>query len=138
MEKWGQEYRLGLIWQDYQHKELIDRMCELDKAIKEGADKNDFYAMISFLGNYIHDHFSLEELYMKKYNYPHALEHIKQHRKFTDEFNKFKSSCIYQENKTSSELIRNLSKWVVGHILVIDKILTAFLIKKGIENPKIV
>ncbi|MBU0482627.1 MAG: hemerythrin family protein [Proteobacteria bacterium] len=136
--EWGKDYRLGLIWQDFQHKELIDRMVELEKAIREGADKNDFYGMIGFLGNYINDHFALEEVYMKKYNYPHALEHIKQHRKFSEEFRKFKSGCIYQEKKTSIELFDKLSLWVSTHLQVIDKTLAEFLIKKGLESPKIV
>ena len=38
--EWGKEYRLGLIWQDYQHKELIDQL---------DTGKNDKYQLHSSL-----------------------------------------------------------------------------------------
>ncbi|MCK5664988.1 MAG: hemerythrin family protein, partial [Thiotrichaceae bacterium] len=74
-------------------------------------------------------HFSLEEEYMIKLNFPGTEEHIRAHDKFRIEL-----ESMMQEFTSYDELFRKalsefLSEWLKGHIFGIDKKLEAFILK---------
>ncbi|MCK4788450.1 MAG: hemerythrin family protein [Desulfobacteraceae bacterium] len=125
--EWDQKYKLGIIWQDFQHEQLFKHIDNLTKAKETGMEKAKFYKTISFIERYTQEHFDLEAKYMEQHRYPKILEHQKEHAKFIEDFRQFKSSCIYEDDKSSKELLLQLSKWVVKHIMKIDKDLAEFL-----------
>lgn len=130
--EWGEEYQLGIIWQDFQHKQLIDNINELlDSLITGNNDKDTFYKTIKFVREFSLNHFKLEELYMKKHAFPGLEDHVKEHRFFTNDLNHFISVCIYHEIESSTELLNKLSSWFSHHIQTTDKILAEFLIKSN-------
>ena len=132
--EWEKKYQHGIIWQDFQHKQLVDKMSELLQALVIGKDKEAFFETIRFLREYSDSHFRIEELYMKQYNFPDSREHALEHRKFVQNLNDFISQCIYQEAESSSELINTLSEWFFNHTQTTDKILAEFLLDKGINS----
>ncbi len=111
-----------LIWQDKQHQvlfELIDRINSSD------VDASVFRQLFEYAEN----HFSLEEEYMIKLNFPGTEEHIRAHDKFRIEL-----ESMMQEFTSYDELFRKalsefLSEWLKGHIFGIDKKLEAFILK---------
>ncbi|MBU0483465.1 MAG: hemerythrin family protein [Proteobacteria bacterium] len=127
---WEKKYRLGILWQDFQHEQLINHIETMANAKEKGMEKIEFYETMHFLERYIKEHFALEAQYMKQHNYPKMLEHLKEHKIFIDDYRQFKSNCIYEDAKSPKELMMKLSKWVMKHIMKIDKELADFLIEK--------
>jgi len=115
-----------LIWQEKQHQvlfELIDRVnsTEVDASV------------FRQLSEYAENHFSLEEEYMIKLNFPGTEEHIRAHDKFRVEL-----KSMMQEFTSYDELFRKalsefLSEWLKGHIYGIDKKLEAFILKSSFK-----
>ena len=134
MMEWDKKYQHGIIWQDFQHKQLADKMSELMNSLLVGNDKEAFFETIKFLREYSDSHFRIEELYMKQYNFPGSNEHAIEHRKFVRDLNVFVSSCIYKEAESSSELINKLTEWFFNHTQTTDKVFAAFLLDKGINT----
>ena len=84
---WINDYQHGIIWQDYQHKQLVDKMNELLDSIISGHDKEAFFETVRFIKEYSKNHFKTEELYMKNWEYPKFKEHSKEHRDFIIDYN---------------------------------------------------
>jgi hemerythrin len=100
--EWGKDCRHGIIWQDFQHKQLIDGINKLlDSLITGNNDKETFYETIKFVKEFSRNHFNLEELYMKKHAFPGMKNHVREHQFFTNDLNKFISVCIYHESESS-------------------------------------
>lgn len=132
--EWGNDYEHGLIWQDFQHKQVVDHLnLLLDALISGTKEKETFYKTIKFVKDYSLDHFGLEELYMKNNNYPGMASHIREHRAFMKNFEKFISASIYHERESSSELLNKLTSWFFNHIHTSDKVLAEFLLKAGMK-----
>ncbi len=128
--EWDKKYQHGVIWQDFQHKQLVDKMSELLQSLVVGDDKEAFFETIRFLREYSESHFKIEELYMKYYEFPGTKAHVLEHRKFVTDLNNFVSKCIYREAESSSELINSLSEWFFNHTQTTDKVLAEFLMEK--------
>ncbi len=89
--KLGEQYETGVLWQDFQHGQLIDLFEKIKKAKVDKKDKNLYRYTIAFLAMYVNHHFKLEEQYMKKYKYPDTQEHIKEHHAFIKELKEFRN-----------------------------------------------
>jgi len=129
--EWINEYQHGIIWQDFQHKQLVDKMNELLNSLISGQDKETFFETIRFVREYVNNHFKTEELYMKNWDYPAFKEHSRDHKAFIIDFNNHISKCIYQESESSVELINKLTQWFFNHTQTTDRDLAKFLLKKG-------
>ena len=125
--KLDDNFKHGIIWQDIQHQQLLEAINKLVNSVTTGKnDKELFYKTINFIKEYISSHFSTEELYMKKYNYPETKKHIEEHQLFIDDFIKFISQSIYND-KESAKLLYKLNEWFLNHIKTTDKQLAKFL-----------
>ncbi len=120
-------YETGILWQDFQHKQLVDLLQRLKEKDEGELDQEMFDHTVGFLVMYVNHHFSLEEMYMDKYEYTGLEHHIQEHREFIDKLRDFR-----EKNKTYSEeaarrLIVTISGWVLDHILENDIKLGEFL-----------
>ena len=132
--EWISDYQHGIIWQDLQHRQLVDKMNELLESIISGRDKEAFFETVKFVREYTTSHFRTEEMYMQTWEYPHREAHVREHRGFIDDFNSYLSKCIYHESESSAELINKLTTWFFNHTQTTDKKLAAFLLEKGIRT----
>ena len=127
------DYKHGVIWQDVQHQQLLDTTKKLlDSWVTADNDKESFFQTINFLKKYFASHFSIEEIHMKKYDYPEINKHLEEHRYFVSSFSKFVSQCIYSD-KESAILLTSLNSWFFNHIMTTDKQLAQFLLKHSRE-----
>ena len=111
-----------LIWQEKQHQvlfELIDRINSAD------VDDSVFRQLLEYAEN----HFSLEEEYMIKLNFPGTDEHIIAHDKFRAELESMMQDFTSYDELFRKALSQFLSEWLKGHIYGIDKKLEAFILK---------
>ncbi len=131
--EWDAKYEHGVIWQDLQHKELVEKMHQLlDSIIEIKKDKEIFYDTIKFLKDYHKRHFLIEEEYMIKHKYTGFKDHYKEHKYFTWFLNDFISQSIYREIETSVELLNECTNWFGNHIKTSDKLFAQFLLENQI------
>ena len=63
--EWSDELATGILWQDFQHAELIAHINRLHQAIIAKQAQEELWRMLEFLEKYVDNHFSLEERYME-------------------------------------------------------------------------
>lgn len=109
-----------LIWQDKQHQVLF----ELIDQLKEENVSPQIFARLT---EYAESHFSLEEEYMAKLQYPDMKEHIAAHNKFRKELNDMILHQHSYDETLRSSLSMFLTEWLKLHVFGIDKKLERFI-----------
>jgi hemerythrin len=115
-----QKYITGVIWQDFQHKELMNLFTKLQKA-REDKDKESFQFAVAFLAMYVNHHFKLEEQYMDIYNYPEKELHKKEHREYIKTIRDFREKHKDHSEEAIGKLLKIINKWILNHIFGDDK-----------------
>ncbi len=123
------KFHTGLVWQDFQHKELMDLFIKLKKARKNKTDKDAFRFSIAFLSMYVNHHFKLEEEYMDIYYYPDRESHKKEHRSYIKTLKEFRSNHKTYSDEAMDQLMTKIKDWILNHILGDDKNLGAYILK---------
>ena len=127
------QYQTGLLWQDCQHKEWISLLDQLKEAANNVQDQQLFLEAISFLAMYVNHHFSLEEAYMKQYQYPEERFHREEHRIYILRLKDFREKHREYSTDGCTKIIENMTNWVYSHIMENDKKLGEFILRK--EQP---
>lgn len=127
------DLKTNIISIDVQHQELFRIANELLDACKEGKGTEKVSNVINFLENYIKTHFSTEEKYMLKYNYPeynfHKIQHetfIKRTEELKNTFKKFGPTLSFTITVSST-----IVNWLVNHIREVDRQLANYLKKQN-------
>ena len=126
------KYKTGVVWQDFQHKQLIDLFEKIEEARSKKTDQNLYRYTLAFLAMYVNHHFKLEEAYMKKFDYPDQARHQKEHRDFIKDLKAFKAKNEVYSSEGSDELLNRMKEWILNHILADDQTLGAFILKKEV------
>lgn len=114
-----------LIWQEMQHQELFRILATLATEPEK--------SVLQRLINYGHDHFSIEEEYMKRLSYPDLESHMQLHKYFHSKIKSYMSSqCIFDE-QSAIELSAYLTNWLTNHIFTVDKSFEAFVLQSKIK-----
>ncbi|MBU0673728.1 MAG: bacteriohemerythrin [Proteobacteria bacterium] len=128
--KWKEEFQHGIIWQDFQHKQLVGNINALISSVTTGnIDEKTFRKTARFVVEYCNTHFKIEEAYMKSHGYPRTNAHVAQHNEFIKELNMLLHEDSADYSEKSSVLLNNLLKLFAEHILTTDKYFAQFLIK---------
>ncbi len=127
-------YETGILWQDFQHKQLIDLLSSLEEKGEEKLDKEMFNNTVGFLVMYATHHFSLEQMYMEKYQYTDIENHIKEHNEFIGNIRKLREKYPTYSKEAAKKLLVTISDWILIHILENDKKLGEFLLLMEKKN----
>ena len=132
--EWDNSLSIGIEEIDNQHKELIKRLDELAQSILQKKGKDKIAKMLKFMSDYGKMHFSSEEDYMAKHNYPDLDFHQKQHEKFKATTDKLINELKSEKDMESfaSSVQRFLINWLILHIKTTDQKFGGFLA----ENQK--
>ncbi|TAF51465.1 MAG: hemerythrin [Oscillatoriales cyanobacterium] len=107
---------------DAQHKQLIDKMNELIKAIQSNQDQATIQRIVSSLSSIANLHFGYEETCMNRYRCPIAEKNKMLHSLFTRNFSEIRRELLLSgsspELKTRIE--KDLLDWFGTHIKGID------------------
>ncbi|MBF0317436.1 MAG: hemerythrin family protein [Nitrospirae bacterium] len=125
--KWTQQLQTGVIWQDMQHIELLDKLCILHESISENREMSEVEDTFSFLDHYTKSHFAIEERYMAQYQYTDYQLHKQQHERFINDLTTLKNDFSARNKLASFALCFDLNTWFVDHINVADRKLGEFL-----------
>jgi len=127
--EWTEDLATGSGEIDRQHKELFSRINALFEACRQGKGKAEVNEVVQFLDDYVVRHFSEEEKYMQKYDYPRYAAHKAQHLEFVENFSELRKQIeregpgVHLVVKTNHMIVQ----WLVNHISKVDRALGTFL-----------
>lgn len=135
----GEKYFTGLVWQDFQHRQLMDLFFKVKDARTRDAGGDVFRYSLAFLAMYVNHHFKLEEEYMDIFYYPDSKLHKNEHKEFVKRIKHYREAILEKkESDAEDKLIRALNSWILEHILGDDKKLGTYILecerKQAIEN----
>jgi hemerythrin len=127
---WNNDYCIGIPEIDSQHCKIIDQInylidnhnCKAKASLNQG--------IILFLDKYTDEHFSTEEEYLNKINYPDLDNHIKLHQSFKLKTVKSAVKVMKGQEDVSEETITFLKFWWTDHILKADMEFKNFISKR--------
>jgi hemerythrin len=120
--QWDSRLETGIEEIDEQHKELFNRIDELELAIYKGKATAELVKLMEYLDSYIIEHFELEEKLMLDNTYPDFAAHARQHAEFRGVcmimLNNFKNRGA--DSYLAIDIDKQLRKWWENHILRMD------------------
>ena len=127
--EWRESLAIGVKKIDDQHKELLLRFDRLLNACQEGRGVEELKKLQTFLGEYVHTHFSDEEELQRLHRYPDYDAHHAQHVYFIEQVDKLEAETKQEGVSTHHVVETNnlLLKWLLNHISKVDKELGAFI-----------
>ena len=131
--KWTADLATGIELIDEQHKQLIEHLNNLSKAVAAQQGPAEVSSTLSFLIDYTDFHFSMEERNMEAHHYP-AFE---THKALHDEFKAIldKMEVEFRDDGPTPILAESIDtllvNWLMKHIQVVDREFGAFLESNG-------
>ncbi|OHD55533.1 MAG: hemerythrin [Spirochaetes bacterium GWF1_51_8] len=129
---WSDSLSVGIRQIDEQHKHLIDLINNLYDAMSHGQGKAVLERTLDELANYTVEHFSVEEVLMRKHSYSGYPTHKAEHESFVQKVVDFKQGFADGKALLSIDIMNFLRDWTVNHIAETDKKFGPFFNSKGI------
>ncbi len=130
--KWKIEYSINNKEIDEQHKKLFDVLNILIENKEVNIDSRIITDTLLEMLNYAEYHFSTEEKYMLRLNYPEYNEHKKEHRDFIKKTSLLSLRAMENDETIPLEILIFLNEWLVNHILKSDLKLNKYFLNTGI------
>lgn len=129
---WDEQYSVGVMEIDNQHKRLVELVNNLHEAMKEGKGRDIMTEVLTSLIDYTASHFATEEKYMTKFNYPQYGSHKLEHQKFVKQVLDFQNDYNSGKLAITIDIMKFLKDWLVNHIQGTDKKFGPFFNKNGL------
>ncbi len=130
---WTSDLAVGVDLIDAQHKELIDKMNELDRAVRFSRGVPKIIKTLDFLIEYADFHFGTEEKNMVEMGYPQVEYHKGQHAEFVTTIKDLEMD--FEEEGATQALAESINtfmfNWLVKHIKTVDVQFGKFVTEKG-------
>ncbi len=128
---WKEVYATGINSMDKEHRGLVDQINLLYVAVREKHGDEVIVPILVTLEKYTVEHFRHEEKLMAEYQYPGLVEHKEVHKSLIAEIDRFKQLSNASTEELAKELLAFLRKWLLEHILKVDKEYGSFLESRG-------
>ena len=120
--QWSPSLAVGVAEIDAQHQELFRRAERLVTALRAG-DRGEVEPLVRYLADYVVEHFSAEERYMREIGYPGLEGHRAAHDTFREDFTEMLADY---ERKGPTPLVALtmhnwLSDWLRRHVGGLDQ-----------------
>lgn len=129
---WKEAYSVNIREVDAQHQRLVGMINDLFDAMSQGKGKEALGQVVKGLADYAVYHFGTEERLMKAHGYPDYDRHKAEHDRFTQQVSDFQRKFEEGSALLTKDVLKFLSDWLNGHILVVDKKYGPFLNEKGV------
>jgi hemerythrin-like metal-binding protein len=143
--EWKEEYSVGIVEIDNQHKKILDLINELFESIKDSRGDMIIKEVLDDLIQYSNYHFNLEVKLFNVFNYVRSSEHMKEHNHFIEKINTLMIGAKLNKECVPFETLDYLRDWFANHMLKVDidygnylrvtvkpEVLTAFI--KNVEE----
>lgn len=124
---WDDDLSVGIKELDEHHQKLIELVNKLHGMMKIGKGREVIEKVLQRLFDYAKVHFSIEESYMQKANFPYLEQHKQEHSKLVNKLNKFDNDMKQGKATLTIELLNFLKDWLSDHIKKSDKKYSSFL-----------
>ncbi len=131
--QWNSALSVKIAEIDEQHQYLIKLINKLFEAVLEGEANKIIEETINKLEDYASVHFSTEEIYFEKYNYPGAELHKSEHKEMQEKIAGYKSELMKSNGSLPMEVFNFLKDWLQEHIMDNDQKYSKYLIKNGVK-----
>jgi hemerythrin-like metal-binding protein len=119
--EWKEEYSVGVLMVDQQHRHLVSLLNQLHAAMRNGSRAAEVKHILADLVSYTRFHFSSEEKLMSDCGYPDLLEHARKHRAMERRVGCFVADFATNSVTTPPKLLAFLKEWLGRHIMETDK-----------------
>lgn len=126
LPKWSDDYSIDNPHIDAQHKRLFEMAGNVEAIADRSVTKGEIKDLLTEFFHYMKEHFSDEEKYMEKINYPELEPHRRIHKEIIQSMVHLISS-IKTTNDLKEKLYLISKKWLLEHILFEDMKITEFL-----------
>jgi len=122
MEKiiWNEDFCTDIREIDSQHHKIIDQINFLIDNLNSKDKASVNHWIIENLDKYSEQHFSTEEDFLRKINYPNLENHIKLHQSFKMHTVQSAIKAMEAHEDVPEETILFLKNWWTNHILNVD------------------
>ena len=118
---WNKSLLMGIEEIDEQHKELIGLINKVH-SYYPGNKIAEIESLIDRLIEFARIHFSTEEKYFEKWNYPYADEHMVEHEKILLKILQFKAKSEKYSKELLNEILKFLKdEWFENHLKKHDR-----------------
>ncbi len=133
MIEWEDKFSVGISMIDEEHKKLIGILNKAISAKEHNDNPEEIKEILSEMVEYFDEHFSTEEAYMIKFNFPEYQSHRNEHLDFTDKTFASYNKLVRGDYQTANELIEYLRQWLANHIQGSDRQYIDSFKKKGLK-----
>lgn len=120
---WNESLAIGVEQIDNQHRELFSRFDRLLKACREGQGREELNRLLEFLSDYVQEHFSAEEEFMRSSGYAELADHLGEHEVFCGKLDDLQQ--IYADQGAGMDLLITTNStvldWIIQHIRKTDR-----------------
>lgn len=122
--------KVGVAEIDDQHRQLVEMLNTLNRAVMSGRSDNELKALFEQLLEFAKLHFATEQSLMEIHHYQDRDEHQRQHDELTVQLGE-----IFRRFEDGDEirLLQTTKDWLIGHIRHADKSLGVYLNDRGIS-----
>jgi len=128
---WSDFLSIGVPEVDKQHKQLVQMVNCLHDHMLKGDAKDILSRMLARIIELIGIHFVTEERIMKQHEFPHAQEHMREHKKFLDTAVDLQNRFNSEHTDVTGETMEFLDEWLYQHLMVSDKLLGEHILSKA-------
>ena len=131
---WSDDFSVQNKTIDEQHKELVRITNEFYAGCQKGGilAKVYFFETIKSALHYIKTHFTTEEDFMQRANYPEYESHKMQHENLVARVNEQVKLFETQDNPDPAGFVKILMDWILQHIAASDKKYVSYI--AGLEG----
>jgi hemerythrin-like metal-binding protein len=134
--EWNDSLKLGIAVVDRQHERLVGIINRLQEATIEGRGTDVIGEIMDELIIYTATHFSMEEKYFAKFDYPGAEEHKREHDALIERVSAFATDFEKAPRNARSalaeELLQFLQIWWRYHMMETDSKFVALFKERGL------
>jgi len=120
---WNDNLAIGIEHIDTQHKELFSRFDQLLKACRDGQGREELSRLLEFLNDYVREHFSAEEEFMRSSGYVDLEDHLLEHEVFRGKLEDLRQ--IYADHGAGMDLLittnATVLDWIIQHVRKTDR-----------------
>lgn len=132
LREWSDAYRIGIDEIDEQHQGFFAASHQLYETILNREGKGGVIEAVTFMRGYAETHFSAEEDFMRKHDYPDLAAHLRQHVAFMRHLDVLENDLrtFGPSQELADRALDMTQDWLIDHIADED-VLYALHVKAG-------
>jgi hemerythrin len=127
------EFKLGIEEIDKEHEKLVSMLNSVHLLLKEGKKEDAISFFRQTLSSYVIEHFSNEEMFMERIEFPQIDEHKKIHINFKKSFMEVLPLIDSYDEAAFRNALTDSYTWIINHIGKTDRKYANFVHQKKVS-----